>query len=263
MQRADGSFLVALARAAKARVKDGYYVTDRARNRGRKSLSAALRTQERIPIIAEVKFRSPSEGLIGRGEPDEIARAYERGGAAAISVLTEPGNFGGSLASLSAVAGCVNLPVLMKDVVVDPIQIKAAALYGADATLLIAGIFSSGLAGASMNEMMYSAHSENLEVVVEVHDEKEFDAALGGRADVVGINNRDLRTLTVSLETSERLLRGSRRNKPVICESGIVEREDIIRLRALGADGFLIGSALMKSEDPEAALKELSMVGPR
>jgi indole-3-glycerol phosphate synthase len=264
MQRADGSFLETLAQAAKVRVRDGYYLTDGERSRKTKSLLTALKTKQGIPVIAEVKFRSPTEGTISKGrEPGEIAKAYERGGAVAISVLTEPENFGGSLASLSIVVESVNIPVMMKDIVVDPAQVEAAARSGADAILLIFGIFSSGLANRPMEEMVELAHGKKLEVVVEVHDEDELDTAFRSRADIIGINNRNLRTLSVNRETSEKLLLKGYRTKPVICESGIGSREDIDRLRVLGADGFLVGTALMKSEDPEATLRELIMVGPR
>ncbi|MDG6902380.1 MAG: indole-3-glycerol-phosphate synthase [Nitrososphaerota archaeon] len=264
MQRADGRFLQTLAQAAKARVREGYYAPGNRAKTRRASLVAALGMKRRIPVIAEVKFRSPSAGAIARrGDVARIARAYERGGAAAISVLTEPENFGGSLMSLSLVAKTVSVPVLMKDIIVDRAQVEAGALAGADAVLLISGIFSSGLGTCLMDEMVDFAHRKGLEVVAEAHDEEEFDAAFRSKADIVGINNRDLRTLSVSLETSRRLLSRGPRPRPVICESGIGRREEIEELKALGADGFLVGSALMKAVDPEATLRELSRVGPR
>jgi indole-3-glycerol phosphate synthase len=258
MQRADNTILEMLARTAEARVKNGYYQIRGERRRETKSLLAALRVPGRIPVIAEVKFRSPSEGTIaGGGDPAEIAKEYERGGAAAVSVLTEPENFGGDIASLPDISGSLDIPVMMKDVIIDPIQVEAAARSGADAVLLISGVLSLGSVNRSMADLVDVAHCKGLEVVAEVHDEAEFDEALRGRADIVGINNRDLRNFSVSLDTSARILLRGPRTKPVICESGICKREDIARLKALGADGFLVGSALMKADDREAALREL------
>lgn len=263
MQRADDGFLARLAQDAKSRVASGYYAVNGGARTGRASLLEALRAGGRIPVIAEIKFRSPSEGVIAKGKDvAEIARAYVRGGAAAISVLTEPGNFGGRLEYLSEVKGAVKLPALMKDVIVDEAQVKAGARAGADAILLIAAVFHANMADRSLEEMVGLCHRQGLEVVVEVHDDEEFEPAARGEADVVGINNRDLRLLSVSLETSRRLLLRGPQHKPVICESGIRGRGDIMSLRRLGASGFLVGATLMRAKDPEAALQELTRVGP-
>lgn len=264
LQRADDGFLARLAQDARSRVASGYYAVKEGTRADRASLLEALGAEGRIPVIAEVKFRSPSEGVIARAKDvGELARAYQRGGAAAISVLTEPGNFGGRLEYLSEVKSAVKLPVLMKDVIVDEAQVHAGALAGADAVLLIAAVFDSGMGDRSLEEMVGQSHREGLEVVVEVHDDEEFEPAARGEADVIGINNRDLRSLSVSLETSRRLLSRGPRPKPVICESGIRGRGDVEALRRLGACGFLVGSALMRARDPEAALDELTRVGPR
>ncbi len=264
MQQADEGFLERLTGAARARIRGGYYAVGDGVPGERRSLVEALRAQGRIPVVAEVKFRSPSEGMISRRrDAAEIARAYERGGAAAVSVLTEPDNFDGRMEYLSAVKRAVGIPVLMKDVVVDSAQTEAASSAGADAVLLIAGVFDAVAGNGSLDEMVRSVHRKGLEAMVEVHDEGEYGLAMRSDADVVGINNRDLRTLTVSLETSRRLLRLGPAPKPVICESGISSRDDIGALKDLGADGFLVGTALMRAEDPEALLKRLTRVGPR
>lgn len=264
MQRSDEGFLARLAQEARSRVASGYYAVNGGARTDRASLLEALRARKRIPVIAEIKFRSPSEGLITRvKEVAEIAKAYARGGAAAISVLTEPENFGGRMEYISEVKGAVKLPVLMKDVIVDEVQVRAGARTGADAILLIAAVFHSRMADRSLEEMVGLCHRQGLEVVVEVHDDEEFEPAVRGEADIVGINNRDLRSLSVSLETSRRLLLRGTQPKPVICESGIGGRSDIESLGRLGASGFLVGTTLMRARDPEAALRELTRVGPR
>lgn len=259
VQRASEDFLVKLADAAKDRVKEGYYRIPEPVRLDRRNFAGALKVDRRIPIIAEVKFQSPSEGKIAepRGVAD-IARAYEKGGASAISVLTEPDSFAGKLEYLSAVKRSVGLPVLMKDVVVDRSQVEAGDRAGADAILLIVGVFDRGLSQESMEGLTEIAHRRGMGVVAEVHDEDELELAVEGDADFVGINNRDLGSLSVSLETSRRLLRRRSGKKPVICESGISTRGEIDSLRSLGADGFLVGSALMRSDDPVAMLNELT-----
>ncbi len=219
--------------------------------------------------IAEIKFTSPAEGrLRPAGDVGKIAKSYERGGVSGISVLTEPKHFDGDIRYLPLVKKAVKVPVLMKDVVIDPVQIDAGARMGADAVLFIAAIFANGLARAGLDEMFSRAHDAGLEVLYEAHTEGEYARALESEADVVGINNRNLDTLEVSLSTSKRLLaagRGTRerlkksgRDKPVISESGIKTRRDIDELRGLGADGVLIGSAFMKSADLEEKVRSLT-----
>ncbi len=264
MQQADGNFLETLVRAARKRVESGYYVVGKQGRSSRRSLMRAIREPGRTAVVAEVKFRSPSEGTISpHRDVVEVSMDYQRGGAAAISVLTEPDNFGGSITFLSLVSNAVSVPVMMKDVVIDKSQVEAGTHAGADAILLIAGIFSSGMAQCSIDEMAGYAHARGLEVVVEAHDEEELNIAARSQADIIGINNRDLRTLTVSLETSRRLLLRGPQQKPIICESGITKREDIERLLPLGANGFLVGTALMKAADPVAELRKLSRGGAR
>jgi indole-3-glycerol phosphate synthase len=259
MQQAGESFLRKLAEAARARVDSGYYEIGEGSGTKKVSLLGSLTAKDRIPIIAEVKLRSPAEGrFLGSSDIRRLAEAYERGGAAGISVLTEPEHFDGQLGYLAMVKEAVGLPVMMKDVVVDPAQVEAGRRAGADAVLLIAGIFAEGMARGELDDVVELAHREGLEAVVEVHDEGELDIALSGDTDIVGVNNRDLGTLSVSTKVSENLLRKGPFAKPVICESGISTRNEIESLRSLGADGFLIGSALMKSRDPESTLRELS-----
>jgi indole-3-glycerol phosphate synthase len=257
-QEAEG-FLTALASTARETVRAGYYRLEMPVRGERRSLAAALRGGEgRTRLIAEVKFESPVEGRIGMGDPASIALEYQRGGAAAVSVLTEPRVFGGRLEHLVAVKKSVELPVLMKDIVVDRVQVEAAARLGADAVLLIAPLFERGMVNLGLEETVGLAHSLGLEVMLEVHSEEEYERALLSDADIVGINNRSLETLEVSLDLSRRLLSRHEHKKPVVCESGIRTREEVLMLESLGADGFLVGTHLMKSADRARAVVKLT-----
>jgi len=256
-------FLDALAREALETVESGYYRAESGRRpcKGMLSLRDSIVNCEHAPIIAEIKPASPAGGVIRHITSfEEVARAMERGGAVGISVLTEPKYFGGSLAALATVKRHVNIPVLMKDIIVDPAQIEAAAVFGADAVLLIPAIFKRGYARCSLEEMIELAHSRGLEVLLEAHDRGEFLRALKADADLVGVNNRDLKTLRVNLETTRRVL--SRLNscgKIVVSESGIQTPEDVRFLRSCGAHAFLVGSALMKADNLEDKVRELVM----
>jgi indole-3-glycerol phosphate synthase len=262
MLRGNDDFIGTLAASARRTVSEGYYGGVAPGEFTHRSLRDALASTGGMPLITEVKFRSPAEGPLRTAtDVRAIARAYERGGAAAISVLTEPKHFDGSLEYLTAVKRSVGVPVLMKDVVVDPVQVDAAQASGADAVLLMDVVFRSRLASVGLREMIERAHSKGLEVLLEAHTEAEYAESLQTEADVVGINNRNLKTLEVSLETSRRLLAGRPHAKPVVCESGLTRASELVELRSLGADGFLVGSALMKSADVEKTVREL--VGAR
>lgn len=258
MQKANKGFIARLARSAELNIADGYYLVERVQF-PRRSLKQAILKSKRIPLIAEIKFKSPAEGRLRESnDVGSIARAYERGGVAGISVLTEPRNFDGNIGYLPVVKRAVNVPVLMKDIIIDPVQIDAAERAGADAVLLIMAIFARGYSRMGLDEMISHAHKRGLEVLLETHDDAEYALAFKTEADLVGINNRNLENLEVSLETSKRLLDGSTHLKPVICESGISTREQMLELRALGADGFLVGSAIMKSNDIEEKVRSLT-----
>jgi indole-3-glycerol phosphate synthase len=271
-KKSEASFIFTLARSAAQNIEDGYYRDlDRMQASGvrRASLRDSIALSRLTPIIAEIKFTSPAEGKLRKpGDVAKIARAYERGGVSAISVLTEPKHFDGDIRYLPLVKRAVKVPVLMKDVIIDPVQIEAGADMGADAVLFIAAVFKNGLATASLEEMFSQAHGRGLEVLFEAHTEEEYKFALESEADVVGINNRDLGTLEVGLDTSKRLLAASRerrgrlkvmgRDKLVVSESGIKTGRDIAELSELGADGFLVGSALMKSPDLEAKVRSFT-----
>lgn len=258
MQPRNRSFIYTLAQSARKTISEGYYQVDETKL-PKRSLRSVIRPGPRFQIITEVKFRSPAEGPLRASENVvEIASSYERGGAVAISVLTEPAHFEGRIEFLSSVKRAVTLPVLMKDIVVAPVQIEAAKRIGADAVLLMTSIFRSGLADLSLEAMIGLAHSKGLEVVLEAHTQEEYLLALASSADIVGINNRDLETLTVSLDTSRKLLLSGKASKTVISESGLSKRSELVELRSLGADGFLVGSSLMRSKNIEEAVRELA-----
>jgi len=271
-RRNETNFIYTLARSAARNIADGYYPDLSRRPAMRlphRSLKDSILGSSLTPLLAEIKFTSPAEGkLRPAGDVKKIARAYERGGVSGISVLTEPKHFDGDIRYLPLVKKSVKVPVLMKDIIIDPVQIDVGAEMGADAVLFIAAIFMNGLAKVSLEEMFSRAHGRGLEVLFEAHTEDEYLFGLASEADLVGINNRNLDTLEVSLETSKRLLAEGRetrrrlrmagRDKVVISESGISTRREVEELQELGADGFLIGSAFMKSADIEAKVRSLT-----
>jgi indole-3-glycerol phosphate synthase len=219
----------------------------------RRSLARALRAA-RPAVIAECKRRSPSRGLL-RDPYDAVAIAtsYEAAGAAGLSVLTNEEFFGGSLADLSAVRDATSIPVLRKDFVIDAYQIEEARAAGADAILLIAAVLSVG----EMRTLAGAARDLGLETLVEVHDERELADSLDVGADVLGINNRDLRSFTTDLATTERLRPLLPADTLVVSESGLRDRRDLERLMAVGVGAFLVGEAFMSAPDPGRALGSL------
>jgi indole-3-glycerol phosphate synthase len=208
-----------------------------------------------LKIIAEFKRKSPSAGIIRDDSTiSEIVGCYERGGACAISVLTDEEYFGGSIVDLCAARSSTNLPLLRKDFIIDPIQIFEAAIAGADAVLLIV----AALDDASVRELRSLTEDElGLDALIEVHTSEELGRALNAGASIIGVNNRDLRTFRVSLDTSERLIAQAPRDKVMISESGLQSADSLARLRKLGFRGFLVGEVLMRAPDPEAALRNL------
>jgi len=216
---------------------------------------AALSGAGRVNVIAEFKRASPSKGVINGGaEPAAVARAYEAGGAAAVSVLTERDFFGGSLEDLAEVRAATRLPVLRKDFVVDEYQIFEAAAAGADAVLLIV----AALDDATLRRLRELAEDAlGLDALVEVHDAEEMRRAAEAGARVVGVNNRDLRTFQVTLETSVALAGSAPAGATLVSESGINTGEDVRRLLSSGYGAFLVGESLMRSGRPERALRSL------
>jgi indole-3-glycerol phosphate synthase len=205
-------------------------------------------------IIAEFKRHSPSAGAIRAGaDPVELARLYQAGGAAAMSVLTEPEHFKGSLEDLRSVAAAVTLPLLRKDFAVDRHQVYEAALAGAEAVLVII----AGLTDADALKLLDAAHQANLDALVEVHTAEELQRAAAIGARLIGVNNRNLKTLQVDLETSLRLAALAPPDATLVAESGLRTRADIERLQNAGYRAFLIGETLMRAGDPLSSLRQL------
>ena len=227
----------------------------RGRAEDRRPFAEALTRPAGISLIAEHKRRSPSAGAIREGaELTDVVQAYERGCAAALSILTEPFFFGGSLDDLREARAATGLPVLRKDFIVDPYQVYESAVAGADAVLLIV----AALHPEDLRILYREARALDLDVLVEVHDEEELEVALDIEADVLGINNRDLTDFSVDLERTFELLSDIPAGKTVVSESGISRREDLDKLERVGVDAVLVGETLMRSADPEAVCRELT-----
>ena len=218
------------------------------------AFAAALARQDRVNVIAECKWRSPSRGVLRADyDPVAIARAYEDAGAAAISVLTEPTFFDGSLEHLRAVRAEVSVPILRKDFVVSEYQLLEARAEGADAVLLIV----AALRPVEIKVLHDHATGLGLDVLVEVHDAEELAIAVDSGASIVGVNNRNLRTLEVNVRASDDLIAGMPANLVSVSESGLRSADDLVRLRALGYRAFLMGERFMTAADPGAALKRV------
>ncbi|MFN2576806.1 MAG: indole-3-glycerol phosphate synthase TrpC [Pyrinomonadaceae bacterium] len=219
------------------------------------ALRAALARDDRINIIAEFKRRSPSKGIIAAAaEPGPAARAYEGGGAAAISVLTEEDFFSGLLDDLRTVRQQVSVPILRKDFIIDDYQVYESAAAGADALLLIV----AALADDSLKSLRQLTENElAMDALVEVHTREEMQRAIRCGANIIGVNNRNLATFEVSLSTSIELADCAPPGVTLISESGIETRADINRLRDAGYHGFLIGETLMRADNAETLLREL------
>jgi len=217
-------------------------------------LRAALGRPDRLNVIAECKRRSPSKGVLRQEyDPAAIARGYAAAGAAAISVLTEPTFFDGSLDHLRAVRAAVPVPVLRKDFIVSEYQVLEAKAAGADAILLIVAALTSD----ELRSLAACAARWGLDALVEVHSADELSVALDAGATVVGVNNRNLRTLTVDVAASETLIARVPKDVISVSESGLRTSDDLLKLRHLGYRAFLIGERFMTAADPGAALRDL------
>jgi indole-3-glycerol phosphate synthase len=219
----------------------------------RRDFRAAL-TARAPAIIAEIKKASPSKGVLSENfDPARIARDYARGGASALSVLTDAPFFQGSLGDLGQARQAAPLPVLRKDFTIDGVQILEAAAHGADAILLIVAILSE----REIRDFREEAARLRLSALVEVHNRRELDVAIAAGADLIGVNNRDLTTFSVTLDTSIELAPHMPKGATLVSESGIQSAADVARLRGAGYHAFLVGEHLMRSGDPAAALAQL------
>jgi indole-3-glycerol phosphate synthase len=252
-------YLADLAAKAHARVRRGYYETQSQVSREHQLLSRTIVECSQTPVITEVKYASPSLGRIrADGSPLEIAEAMLRGGACGLSVLTASDDFNGTLKNLSQIALKFPIPILMKDIIVSPRQLKAGSDLGADAVVLISEVFTRGLGEVSLDEMIEESSRLGLEVLAEANSSGEFSSLSRHHVDLFGINNRDLSTLKVEISRTEEILSKTKKpDRPVVSESGIESREDVRRLRNAGAEAFLVGSSVMKAANIEEKVREL------
>lgn len=251
-------FLDTLAQSAKETINSGYYEALTETVTSHISLKKAIQEAKNAPIITEIKAASPSSGTIRENvEAQCIAKSMEKGGAIGISVLTEPRYFNGSLLSLVQARRTVKLPILMKDMVINPIQLEVASKLGANVALLILALFDRGYCECSLSNMITTAHSKDLEILLETHTEAEFRVAVRTQADLIGINNRDLKTLKVDLDVTKRILeRNDAEGQVIVSESGISTPADLRFLHECGAQAFLVGSAVMLASNIEGKVKE-------
>lgn len=220
----------------------------------------ALQTSETVAVISEIKRRSPSKGDLAPDlVPADLARSYQRGGAAALSVLTDSEFFGGSVADLQEARAAVALPVLRKDFTVAPADVLDARIMGADAVLLIAAALSPG----ELDELLALARRVGLDALVEVHDEAEAETALAAGATLVGVNQRDLFTFEVDTDRARRVARALPDGVTRVAESGIRDSDDVRRLADAGFAAVLVGETLVRAADPSAAVGELAVTRAR
>jgi indole-3-glycerol phosphate synthase len=238
-------------------IDDGIYDIDLNLQKSNKDFVQIIKTNPHATLLTEVKFASPSLGKIRTlTDPASIAKQMIAGGSKALSVLTQPHLFHGSPEYFIKVRQSVEVPLLMKDIMIDKIQIDAAKKIGADYMLVIQSLFDQGYL-KEIDEFIDYGHKQGLEVLLEVHTKEEFQNALKTEADIIGINNRNLDTLEIDLKTTEVVLEGYEKSRIILSESGIDTAEDIQYLKMCGADAFLIGSSIMKSNNIEEQVKKL------
>jgi indole-3-glycerol phosphate synthase len=245
--------ILAVKRAEIAAAKDSQVESKARAAPPPRDFVAALRARQPA-VIAEIKRASPSKGLLRpHFDPAAIAKSYEKGGAACMSVLTDKEFFQGAPEHLFAARAACSLPALRKDFLIDPYQVFESRSLGADCILLIAACLQE----SEMRELETLAHDLGMAVLVEVHDADELDHAVKLKTPLIGINNRNLRTFETRLETTLDLLPRIPRDRLVITESGILSKADVTRMRAAGVHAFLVGEAFMRASDPGAELKKL------
>ena len=251
--------LTKLAKSAINRVTSSYYdVSTREGIQKSFSFKRSICALKSDSVVGEIKPGSPSQGRLFGDEfdPVKLSRSYVNGGITGFSVLTDPDNFYGSLDNLEKVAK-LDRPILMKDFIVDYSQIDAGKALGADAILFIYRLFTRGIPDFSLESGIKYAQEQGLEVLLEINDRAEYESALKTDADMIGINNRDLRSLEVDLSTTRSILSGVDKDRVVWAMSGITDRSDINYLREAGADAFLVGTSLAKAENPKNFLQQL------
>ena len=238
-------------------IDDGVYEVESDLEKSNKDFIQIIKTSEHAPLLTEVKFSSPSLGKIRTiADPVNIASQMIAGGAKALSVLTQPHLFNGSPEYFMKVRQAVEVPMLMKDIMIDKVQIDTAKNIGADFMLVIQSLFDQNFL-KDIDEFIAYGHKQGLQILLEVHTKQEFENALKTEADLIGINNRNLDTLEIDLKTTETILSDINKSRPILSESGINTPEDIQYLKKCGADAFLIGSSIMKSDNIEEQVRKL------
>ena len=251
------NILKKLVNNSQVAIDDGTYEINANLHRSDKDFLHLIKTNPHATLLTEVKFSSPSLGKIRTlSDPANIAEQMIAGGTRALSILTQPHLFNGSPEYFMKVRQAVDVPLLMKDIIIDRIQIDAGKKIGADFVLLIQSLFDKGYL-KEIDEFIDYAHKNELDVLLEVHTKEEFENALKTDADLIGINNRNLDTLEIDLKTTEKILKDFDRSRPIISESGIETPEDIKYLKKCGADAFLVGSSIMKSDNIQEQVKKL------
>jgi indole-3-glycerol phosphate synthase len=246
-----------LAKNSQKAINDGIYEINYKNNKSEKNLIEQVRNNKHASLITEVKFSSPSLGKIREvSDPILIARQMVEGGAMGLSVLTQPYLFNGSPDYFTKIRKVIQIPLLMKDIIIDKVQIDAAEKLGADIILLIQTIFDKNFA-KDIDEFISYAHKKKLQVLIEAHTKKEFSESSKTQADILGINNRNLDTLEIDLNTTQVILKNIDEKRIIISESGIESPKDIQFLHKCGADAFLVGSSIMKSRDIKGLVSEL------
>ena len=238
-------------------IDDGTYDIDCNLQKSTKDFLQIIKTNIHATLLTEIKFASPSLGKIRTiADPSSIAKQMIAGGSKALSILTQPHLFNGSPEYFMKVRESVDVPLLMKDIIIDKIQMDSAKKMGADYMLLIQSLFDQDYL-KEIDEFVSYAHNKGIQILLEVHTKKEFENALKTEADLIGINNRNLDTLEIDLKTTQTVLEGFNKTRPILSESGIETPEDIQYLKKCGADAFLVGSSIMKSKDIEEHVKNL------
>ena len=251
------NILEKLVNNSKKAIEDGIYDINESLPNSGADLENIITKSEHATLITEVKFSSPALGNIRKiTDPVEIALKMVNGGASALSVLTQPYMFDGSPEFFMKVRKMVKVPMLMKDITIDKVQIDAAKKIGADYFLLIQSIFDKGLVN-DIDGMIDYGHNLGLKVIIEAHTKQEFDNSCNTSADIIGINNRNLDTMKIDLSTTKEILHNTKKTKLVVSESGISTSDDIRFLHKCGADAYLVGSSIMKTDDIQQTVQNL------
>jgi indole-3-glycerol phosphate synthase len=242
---------------SKIAINNGIYDIKENLSKSNQDFIKIIKENKHATLITEIKFSSPSLGKIKKkSDPVEIAKSMIAGGAKALSILTQPFLFSGSPEFFIKIRKDVQVPLLMKDIIIDKIQIDAAKKIGADYILLIQSLFDQGFIN-EIDELIDYAHKNNLKILLESHTRIEFENSLKTEADILGINNRNLDTLELDIQNTKKILENYDHSRMVISESGIKTVEDIRFLHSCGADAFLVGSSIMKSDNIKESVSKL------